>query len=427
MLWFFIAGLLLVAVAYLLLPLFRTADEIIDDRNEQNIQIVREQLAELEGSFERGEIENEQYSQRRDELEQALLLDVSGDSEFVVKHKTSTSSWMSAGFLALFVPISAIALYLFLGTPDAQQIAKETAKPEVPLTADGKPDIEKLVGSLHDKLRKNPDNAQGWYMLGRSYMMMQRFEGATEAYENLFRLQPDEPDVMLMLADSLSMQQQGKMTGRPEELINKALVKAPQNTTALWLSGMALEQRGQYQEALDRWSILRPLLKDDLQEQVQLDVLIKRAQAQLSGESTEKQQASVEGGDTAVKSPPPTEGAAQQESAKVVLSVSLSDAFKAQVSPEDSVFIYAKAQQGPPMPLAASRLKVKDLPVTVTLDDSMAMMPQMKLSMFDTVIVGARVSKAGTAVGQAGDLFVEQAQVSHGDEVTLQINQVLKK
>lgn len=446
MLWFFIAALSLVAVAYLVLPLFRTADEVVDDRKEQNIQIVREQLTELEGSFERGEVESEQYSQRRDELEQSLLLDVSGQSESVERPKTSSSSWLSAGFLALFVPISAVALYLYLGTPNAQQLALENAKPEVPLTADGKPDIDKLVTSLHDKLRKNPDNEQGWYMLGRSYMMMQRFEGAIEAYENLYRLQPEEPDVMLMLADALSMKQQGKMAGRPETLINQALAKAPQNTTALWLSGMALEQNGQYQEALDRWQILRPLLNDNLQEQVQLDVLIKRAKAQLAGDEktetasadTANGQATASGKAVAQKSPTAEDIAVSQgqaetateksaAGAKITLSVNLSEEFKSQASPEDSVFIYAKAQSGPPMPLAASRLQVKDLPVTVTLDDSMAMMPQMTLSMFDTVIVGARVSKSGNAVGQDGDLFVEQEQVSHGDEVNLLINNVLKK
>jgi cytochrome c-type biogenesis protein CcmH len=91
------------------------------------------------------------------------------------------------------------------------------------------------------------------------------------------------------------------------------------------------------------------------------------------------------------------------------------------------VFIYAKAQTGPPMPLAAKRLQVKDLPATVILDDSMAMMPQFTLSAFDTLIVGARVSKSGNAVGQDGDLYTEQEQVAHGDTVTLSIDSVLKK
>ena len=441
MLWFFIAGLSLVAVGYLVLPLFRTSDEVVDDRKEQNIQIVREQLTELEGSFERGEVESEQYSQRRDELEQSLLLDVSGQGESVARPKTSSSSWVSAGFLALFVPISAVALYLYLGTPNAQQLAAESAQPKVPLTADGKPDIEKLVTSLHDKLRKNPDNDQGWYMLGRSYMMMQRYDGAIESYENLYRLKPEEPDVILMLADALSMKQQGKMAGRPEKLINEALARAPQNTTALWLSGMALEQEEKYQEAVDRWQLLRPLLNDDLEEQVQLDILIKRAQAKLSDDAgtdvassaksaisanSAKTDSVVTQNSAVTKTAVATEKPATT-AAKVILSVSLSDEFMAKVSPEDSVFVYAKAQTGPPMPLAASRLQVKDLPVKVTLDDSMAMMPQMKLSMFDTVIVGARISKSGNAVGVDGDLFVEQEQVSQGDEVTLVINKILKK
>ena len=278
-------------------------------------------------------------------------------------------------------------------------------------------------------------------MLGRSYMMMQRYDGAIEAYENLYRLKPEEPDVILMLADALSMKQQGKMAGRPGKLINEALARAPQNTTALWLSGMALEQEEKYQEAVDRWQLLRPLLNDDLEEQVQLDILIKRAQAKLSDDAgtdaassataaisanNAKTNSVVAQSNAVTKTAVVTEKPATTV-ANVILSVSLSDEFMAKVSPEDSVFVYAKAQTGPPMPLAASRLQVKDLPVKVTLDDSMAMMPQMKLSMFDTVIVGARISKSGNAVGVDGDLFVEQEQVLQGDEVTLVINKILKK
>lgn len=414
MLWFFIAGLLLLAVAILVMPLFRTQDESTDNRREQNIQIVREQMAELESSFERAEVESDEYHARRAELEQALYLDVDGEVD-QVRNRASNTSRVSAGFVMLFVPMAALAFYLYLGSPQAPQMIEEARNnppADIPLKADGTPDVEKLVASLHDKLRKSPANAEGWYMLGRSYMMMQQFDGAVEAYENLNKLQPEEPDVMLMLADALSMQQGGQMAGRPEVLINQALGKSPENTTALWLSGMALEQQEKYQAALDRWTILHPLLKDIPEEQAQLDILINRVKAKLSGDvalsTTESNAAAV-------------------PAAQVTLTVSLSEAIQAQVSPEDSVFIYAKAQTGPPMPLAASRLQVKDLPTTVVLDDSMAMMPQFKLSAFDTLIVGARVSKSGNAVGQEGDLYTEQEQVAHGDKVSLNIDSILKK
>lgn len=441
MLWFFIAGLLLVAVAFLVVPLFRTQDESGDNRREQNIQIVREQMAELESSFERAEVESDEYHARRAELEQALYLDVDGDAE-QVRNKASTTSRVSAGFVMLFVPMAALAFYLYLGSPQAPQMIEEARNnppAEIPLKADGTPDVEKLVASLHDKLRKSPANAEGWYMLGRSYMLLQQFDGAVEAYDNLNKLQPNEPDVMLMLADALSMQQGGQMAGRPEALINDALEQAPNNTTALWLSGMALEQQEKYQEAFDRWTVLRPLLEDIPQEQEQLDILINRVKAKLTGDipvaSAADQSAESSVPAPAVKADSATiDGgaktateAAATSGAQVTLNVGLSDALRDQAAPEDSVFIYAKAQTGPPMPLAAKRLQVKDLPATVILDDSMAMMPQFTLSAFDTLIVGARVSKSGNAVGQDGDLYTEQEQVAHGDSVTLSIDSVLKK
>ena len=438
MLWFFIIVLLVLAVAYVLLPLFRTQDEVYDDRKQQNIRIVREQMAELEGSFERAEVDSEQYSARRSELEQALLLDVGeealGSDTSVAASDTTTSvtSWFSAGLLVLALPASAIALYMYLGTPNAVELAQVPPKPEVPMTADGKPDVDKLVSNLHAKMRVNPDNAQGWYMLGRSYMLMQRYDGAIESYENLYRLQAESPEVMLMLADALSMKQQGKMMGRPETLINAALEKVPNNTTALWLSGMALEQGGRLQEALVRWQVLRPLLIGSETEQTQLDVLISRVEEKIAEANGDVVLANTKVSEVAKKSQlddgkKNVTSSDELSAASVNVTIRLDEKFNAQVRPEDSVFIYAKAQSGPPMPLAAQRIQVKDLPVTIILDDSMAMMPQMKVSMFPTLIVGARVSKSGNAISQDGDLFVEQEQVAHGDNVTLSISEVLKK
>ena len=125
MLWFFIAGLLLLAVAILVMPLFRTQDESSDNRREQNIQIVREQMAELESSFERAEVESDQYHARRAELEQALYLDVDVDGAAEqVRNKTSTTSRVSAGFVLLFVPMAALALYL--ASDDARYVTGHT-------------------------------------------------------------------------------------------------------------------------------------------------------------------------------------------------------------------------------------------------------------------------------------------------------------
>jgi len=437
MLWFFIIFLLLLSVVYLLLPLFRTTDAVIDDRKQQNIRIVQEQMAELEGSFEKGEVDSEQYSARRSELEQALILDVGSDeldgakTDDILKKVASKTSWASAILLGLVVPASSIALYLYLGTPNAVALAKVPPKPEVPLTADGKPDVDKLVANLHAKMRVNPENAQGWYMLGRSYMLMQRFDGAIEAYDNLLRLKPDDPDVMLMLADALSMKQQGKMEGRPETLINAALLKVPNNTTALWLSGMALEQKGQDQEALVRWKVLHPLLNGNEAEQAQLDVLIQRVETKIAAANNGADSAvaqAITDAEAADESPKNQAAVKEAEDAvKISVTISLDDKFKDQVAPEDSLFIYAKAQSGPPMPLAAKRLQVKDLPISIILNDSLAMMPQMKLSMFPKVIVGARVSKSGDAVSKDGDFYIEQGDVSHGDEISLKIDSILKK
>jgi cytochrome c-type biogenesis protein CcmH len=188
--------------------------------------------------------------------------------------------------------------------------------------------------------------------------------------------------------------------------------------------------------------VLRPLLGGQEVEQVQLDVLIKRAKGALAAgmsktepsanttpdtEVTKSSDVSEEIANKPVVAKVEAAAASEGTAAQVTLAVSLSEEFLAQVSPEDSVFLYAKAQVGPPMPLAAQRLQVKNLPITVVLNDSMAMMPQFKLSAFSSLIVGARVSKSGNAISQDGDLIVEAENISHGDNVTLVINRVLKK
>jgi cytochrome c-type biogenesis protein CcmH len=411
--WIF-AALMLAAALWLLIPALLGRKMVRDlDRNQQNVAIARERLKELESEFGRGSLTETDYEQARQELEQALLNDVD-DAVVSGAPLSSSSSRASLIWVALGVPLAAILLYLQLGTPDAlkPQAQVQAEAPQGHAGGDSTATMEQLVASLAAKLQQEPENPEGWFMLGRSYMSMGRYPEAAEAFQRVLEQVGDDPNVMLRYADALAMAQGGKITGKPFELIKKALLLKPDDATGLWLAGLGYEEQGQYELAVQHWRKLEPMMQDDPASLNEVRNLIARAEQKLGRPVTAQ----------VVPSEPV---AASGVALKV--SVSLDAALQGKVSPEDTVFIFARAVAGPPMPLAAVRKQVRDLPVTVTLDDSMAMMPQMKLSNFIEVKIGARISKSGTPGAQSGDLQGEVTPVETDRKGVTQvsINQVV--
>ncbi len=430
MFWIIAAVLVLIALAFVLPALLkpsstgssmREGDSSAQDlRRMQNIEIAKEQLQDLEQRFEQGEMDNDAYQSTRDELELALfnnMQESEQDNAFNAAKAHSNTSLLSSVAIALLVPLIAVGTYIKLGNPvfttefSSKLAAKEEIRKDVPKKADGTPDVDAMVASLQKKMEANPDNAKGWFMLGRSYMVLKRYPDAVKAYEQVNRLMPNSPNVMLSLADAISMQNNGQIAGRPAELIEQVLKVEPENLTGLWLGGMAARQKLDYVTAVERWQKVLPLLQNPDEKQ-EVNSLIAEAMKQMTPEQlkTVKKQAEA------------MTVAAKATAAKGIrVHVALSDALKNQANPDDLVFIYAKALSGPPMPLAAAKKRVKDLPLDIVLDDSMAMMPNLKLSGFDAVIIGARVSKSGQPMAQNGDLFAEKKPVKAGDQVNLTI------
>ncbi len=424
MFWIISAILVLIALAFIL-PSLRNRNTVHDATREQNIAIAQEQLADLEARFEQGEINQEDYESSRDEHEQALFNDLSIseiNSSKSLANNTSKKSLVGSALILLLIPAITIPLYLKTGNLgftkllDSKQAAQQARNENVPMKADGTPDIDQMVAGLQKKMDANPDNAKGWYMLGRSYMVLKRYSEAAKAFESAYKLLPDSADTMLSLADALSMSSQGQLSGRPAELVNKAVKLEPQNITALWLSGMAARQQGNYLDAINQWKKVLPLIGNP-DETIEVNRLISEAKSKLSPELQENLAKEVQ---VAVVDD-------NKRVTGIKVSVSISNEMLTQASPDDLVFIYAKAMSGPPMPLAALRKQVKDLPIEAVLNDDMAMMPNLKLSGFSEVVVGARVSKSGRPIAENGDLYAEKFSIKSGDEVSLEINSVLSK
>ena len=407
--WIF-AALMLAAALVLLVPALLGRKQVRDlDRNQQNVAIARERLKELEGEYGRGTLSEADYEPAKRELEQALLNDVEGTVEPVTT-APATAARGTLGWIVLGVPLAAVWLYLQLGTPSAlQPQVQSAAVPQGHGSNDTAATMEQLVTGLAAKLQQKPDNAEGWFMLGRSYMSMGRYPDAAEAFKRALNLLGDDPAVMLRYADALAMARGGQIAGEPFEYIKRALQLKPDDVTGLWLAGLGYEEQGQYEKAVQHWRKLEPMMQNDPTSLNEVRNLIARAEQKLGRTVT------VE---TAPAKPAAISGVALK------VTVSLDASLQDKVSAEDTVFIFARAMEGPPMPLAAARKQVRDLPLTVTLDDSMAMMPQMKLSNYAKVLVGARISKSGTVKAESGDLIgeIENVATNTNDQIKLTIS-----
>ncbi len=402
--WIITAAMILVALLMLAPSLLRRQASDNLDRDQQNVVIARERLAELKSEHAQGILTDAQFEKTRGELEQALLLDLGegGSEGGRIPSDSPTAGRLALVATAVLVPLLTLGLYNHLGSP---QLIDPTQARSVHAGAGqgATPSVEEMMRALVKRLQENPEDTEGWFLLGRSYMAIKDYPRAATTFERLHQMVGDEPAVLLSWADAQAMAQSGNISGKPAELIKRAIKLVPEDTTALWLAGIVAEEEGDYQLAIDYWGRLQPKLADDPASQQKVSQLIAGARDK-AGDSDSAPAGAQAAADETAAAPAAPEG--------VRLRVSMTPAMAAIASPEDSLFIYAKAVQGPPMPLAAARVQVRDLPLEITLDDSLAMMPAMRISNFEQVTVGARGSRSGNPVASSGDLTGEVSPVS---------------
>lgn len=427
--WILASGLLAIALLFVVIPLLskRQRDRGIT-QDELNITILRQQLAELDADLAGGRLDQGQYDAARRDIERELLHDVEGakaESGGDIKGQP-----VLAGILALGVAGGAIALYLDIGSrtiiPELERLAAgEPAVPQAKAAQHTGGSLEDLVAQLADKMEREPDNLEGWMMLGRSYYHLQQPQKALYALGRAYALAPEQADVVTAYAEALASNAGGRMAGKPLELVDTALEIDPSHVNARWLKGLAMFQAGRFEDGIARWELLLASLEPESEQAKQLEAYIEEARGQLAAATASQPSASGESegpgsdatktstaeGSTETVGETPESATGIAETNGVTVDVSLADELFERAEAEDTLFVYAKAANGPPMPLAVFRGRVADLPLTVTLDDSMAMMPQMSLSQFDTITVGARISETGEATPQSGDFEGEIASI----------------
>ncbi len=425
--WIVAAILIVVALLFILPPLWRKSAKADDTREGDanrtlNIAVYRDQQAELEADRNAGTLSEEQYERARVELERRLLDDVAVAAPVAGRD----TSRIPAVVVGIAVPLLAVGLYFAVGTPRA---LSPVAAPPHGASA-GKPpsaeQIEAMVGKLAERMKQNPDDAQGWAMLGRSYAVMNRYDDSAAAYAKAVERVPDNPHLLADYADAMAMAQGQSLLGEPEKLIMRALKIDPNHVKSLALAGTIAFDKKDFNTAIKHWEKMATLVPPNTEMFRNVQGSIAEARSRAGGSA-----AMVAAPDKPVSKAP--EKSAPEKSAPdkslsaagagVSGTVTLAPALAAKVSPNDTVFIFARAAEGPRMPLAIQRKKASELPVKFSLDDSMAMNPAATLSSARQVVIGARISKSGNAMPQPGDLQGATKPVSNnGKNLTVVID-----
>ncbi len=316
----------------------------------------------------------------------------------------------------VFVLLVAVAGYLSYRHPDAWRPGAAQAAPDA---ATPQAQIAAMVGRLEERLKQQPDDAQGWSMLGRSYNVLGRYAEADAAFRKVIALRPTDAQAWADRADALAMANGRHLAGEPEQLIARALELDPKNVKALALGGTIAFDRGDYAIAARQWeaAIADAPPGSELARGLQGGIAEARARAASA--------AAAPSAPARAQAAPAAPAAAAE--ARVAGRVVLAPELRGKAAPEDTVFVFARAVDGPRVPLAVLRKQVKDLPFDFSLDDSMAMSPALKLSSARQVVVSARISKAGNAVAQPGDLQGSAPAVAVGThELQIVITEVVK-
>jgi cytochrome c-type biogenesis protein CcmH len=400
-----IAGLLLAAALLFLLPplLHREAMDEDVDRSKLNLAIYRDQFAELEADLRNGVISDAEYQQARHELEHGLLADVPEQAE---RASGYTAARGTAVVIGLTLPVLAVLVYQLLGS-GSTGLNPEQGLIDEPPTMEN---LQEQLARLEAHLQENPDDLEGWTMLGRSYLVMERYSEASDALARANALATDgDPNLLADYAEALAMANDRNLLGKPMALVNQALGIQPFHEKALWLAANGALQQGDFQASIAYWERLGQLFPPDSED-------YRQVQSSIANIKSMAAQTAANAGVT----PTPDDDAVAVQ-VQVKGSISLAPSLAANAAPDDTVFIFARAASGPRMPLAIERVQVKDLPYEFVLDDSMAMNPMMKLSSFPQVVIGARVSRSGNALPASGDLEGVSGPVQVGMDAPVQL------
>jgi len=377
--------LIVLAVFFLLSPVMMNRSLQRSSRSGVNIEFFKSRLSELESDRARGILDDDEFEQLKIELERRLLDEA--DSGHTAPSAHVKTSFKTAIMLALLIPIVAVVVYQQTGAKADWDIA-QTLKNMRLKTADGEAaetDVKQLIMQVEERLEQRPDNGSYLMLLANQQMGLRNYPAAAAAYQRLRTIYPDDASVLAQYAQAMYLSSDRTLTTKVTDMAELALRQDPQQPTVLSMLGMAHFEQGDYQRAIDYWQRLLPSLGPVSPNRKIIMAGIEQAKSRLGSSDT-----------TSIDRPDVIKNASIQ------LWVSIDEGIIA--SSDSVVFVFARSASGPRMPLAVAKLTVADLPVILTLDDSMAMAPGLNLSSQKEIEVVARIAKNGIANPGPGDI-----------------------
>lgn len=401
------AAMVLLALTLVIVPLLRTS--LKAPSGGESLTVLADGVRELDAELACGALAPADHALARREFEkQALEADLAAQAR---QGSNLRASWGAALATGIALPLLAVVLYAGLGQPlallDGASSSRIAGAAHAP--ADG------AIEALSLRLEKNPGDGQGWVLLARSYYQAGRTGQALDAYRKAVALMPDTPDLLVEYANTVAIANDRSLAGEPRQLVERALKIDPNNLNALAFAGLAALQADKPNEALRHWRHLQSLVPADSEDRPRIDMLVARAEGKPAPSTPQPVSiAPASPGPQPESTVPATPHTATQQAtaapaaatgdAVIRGTVTIAGTLAARVAPTDTLFVFARAIDGPPMPLAAVRTRAGVWPVAFTLDDSSAMAQGMALSKFAHVNIVARVSRLGNATSQPGDI-----------------------
>jgi cytochrome c-type biogenesis protein CcmH len=405
--WVVVIAMIVATLALILPALLKPSRTLTTDASAEKRAIFRQQFDEIAQDKTNGVLDAAQYELAKTELERRMLDEIGTAHLSQVSSTDTLPDRRLAWILLILLPIASVLIYYKIGSPASIGIPQTVQNTVENNAMTG--NVDQLLGTLKSKLENNPEDGKGWALLAATYVELERYAEAVPAYEKAVNLTPDDPQLLADYADALAVLNNYNLAGKPEELANQALKLNPHNIKALLLAAAAATDRKDYKLAIPHWEQLQKDLPADSN-------ILPKVKSTLVEIYTL----------TGVK---PAATSAKGAAANVAVSgtITITPALAGKLASTDTVFVFARAAQGSPMPLAIIRTTVKDLPYTYHLDDSNSLMPSNKLSQASEVVIVARVSKSGDAKPQAGDLQGTSTAVKpNGGKVDIEINELLK-
>lgn len=404
------------AVLVQILPALTRPNAVLKtDANAEKRAIFRQQFDEIEQDKINGVLDTTQYDIAKSELQRRMLDEIGAIQIEQIYVVNNSPDRRLALILLVLLPVLAVFIYFKIGSPAS--LTTPVTQPNSLSTLEHNAmagDIEPLLEVLKSKLEKSPGDGTGWALLARSYVELRRHSDAVPAYEKAVAAFPDDSQLLADYADALAVANGHDLTGKPEELVKQALKFDPHNIKALLLAATGAFNRKDFKEAIVFWERLQQDLPADSDILPDVKASLSEVYA-LSG----------------IKPPLPSAKPVPLEQKEVSAAgisgtVTLAPALASKLDPAATVFVFARAAQGSPMPIAIIKTTAKELPYSYQLDDSAALMPGNKLSQASEVVLVARISKSGDAKLQAGDLQGKSGTVKPGDKVDIEINEVIQ-